>query len=400
MATKKPKKVVRKKRTPARMIRNSEFSLHNTCAWAWNRSYNIRRRPIRENPALRFGSLIHAALELRYPPGIKRGPKPAISFEKLYDKELASLEKEWGPEMIRDAEDEWVEMRQLGVEMLENYLDVYGKDEDWKVIASEMTFKVPVYSPEHPEGGYVNLIGERIPKRVILFYFVGTMDGVWQNRMDGGIRINDYKTTKNDPTKEAQGKYILDPQATAYWTWGADFLIEKGILKPREVDALDGMLYTFLRKASKDMRPKNAEGYYLNKPKKADVQAAYDLDPKMTLDDMIEAVGDEALQLGEVSANQPAPLFHREVVYRSETARDRARERAVEMAIDMEQKRRGIRPIYKSPDTGQTGHCSWCGYRDICELHEEGADWEELERASMTPWDPYDAHEVADEGKR
>lgn len=377
-ATKAPKKSARKKPTKKAkkaqppLIRTSERSLFKSCHWAWDRAYNDRLQPIQEKPALRFGTLVHAALEVRYPKGKKRGPKPAITFEKLYDKELAAIEKEWGPEMIRDSDGEWAEMKDLGIHMLENYVKVYGKDEEWEVIESEMTFKVPVYAPEHPDGfgGYMNLKGERIPKRVILFYYVGTMDGVWKNRMDSGIRINDYKTTANDPSKEGLSKSVLDEQGTAYWTWGVDFLIEKGILKPREEQALDGMLYTFLRKAYEDDRPKDpATGARLNKD-------------------------------GTISKKQPLPLFHRDIVYRSESSREKARERAVLEAVEMWQRRNGILPIYKTPETGSMGHCGWCSYRDPCELHEEGADYESMLKAGFKPWDPYSSHEIREENKR
>jgi len=360
----KTRKVKKKVRPP--MVRTSERSSWNTCRWAWNWGYNDRLKPIEERPALKFGTLVHKALEVRYPVGKRRGPKPAQTFEKEYLKACSEVEKQFGIQM-RD-EEEWVDALELGIDMLEHYLEVYGRDEEWEVVASEMTFKVPVYSPEHPEGGYTNLKGERIPKKVVLFYYVGTMDGVWRNRMSGSTCVNDYKTTANDPVKEALGKALLDEQATAYWTWGVDYLIEKNVLKPRHLESLDGMLYTMLRKSMRDDRPQNAQGHYLN-------------------------------QNGEVSKRQPPAYFHRELIYRSETDREKARERATQQAIEMAQARAGTLAIYKQPDTGSMGHCGWCGYREICELHEQDADWEALRDATMTTWDPYAAHELREEGK-
>src|SRR5213075_762041 len=115
----------------------------------WDRSFNDLLKPRREAPALRFGSLIHKALEVRYPPGIRRGPKPAPTFEKLYEKESELAHKEFG---FKDEDGEWQDLAEVGVDMLTRFLDEYGKDEEWKVIKSEMTFSTPVYSPEHPNG--------------------------------------------------------------------------------------------------------------------------------------------------------------------------------------------------------------------------------------------------------
>lgn len=366
-ASRKPR--AKRAHTPdAPLIRTSEFSSFKRCRWQWDRNYNDRLQPRTEAPALRFGTLVHKALELRYPPGIKRGPKPAATFEKLYEKELAEAEHGWG---FRDADGDWANAAELGVSMLENYVATYGRDEEWKVLGSEMTFKVPVHSPAHPDGtgGYLNLVGERVPKQVVLFYYVGTMDGVWQNRMDGGVRINDYKTTKGDPVKEALAKLTLDEQGTAYWTWGVDYLEQQGLLRPKQLQALDGMLYTFLRKAKKDERPTDARGQALNKD-------------------------------GSVSARQPGAYFHRELVYRDREQTDKARERAVHVAMEMAAVRAGVLAVYKSPGLSfPDQQCKGCGYFDLCELHEIGADWESLRDATMKPWDPYSAHEIAEEGK-
>lgn len=366
-----PKKLVKpapkKLERPKILVRTSERGNFKRCRALWDWGYNQRLKPIQESPALRFGTLVHAALEDRYPKGKRRGEHPARIFERIYDANLKQAEQEWGT----FADDEWVDARDLGVFMLEGYVEEYGKDEEWEVLASEMTFQVPVYLTddlleveeiaEHVAIGLLDpavLNGEEP-----LFYYVGTMDGVWRNRQDGGVRIIDYKTTKNDAVKEGKGKLKLDEQGTAYWTWGCDWLINERILKARDLEALDGMLYTFLRKAKRDDREKDAEGYYLNKD-------------------------------GSRSSKQPSPRFHRELVYRSESERMKARRRVVEEVLDMISIREGKAGAYKTPETGANGHCGWCPMRDICELHEAGANWEDLRDLTMNIWDPYDAHEI------
>ena len=303
-------------------------------------------------PALRFGSLVHKALELRYPPGVKRGPHPAESFERLFTENIDEVEHTFN---IR-VDEEWMDAGELGVKMLNAFIDHYGKDEEYRVIAPEQTFKVPVFNPEAP--------------RRILFYYVGTLDLVWEYRPTKRIRINDWKTVASSTNVERAGEeYVLNDQASSYWTFGVDWLRRQRLLGPADLAKLDGMTFSFLRKALPDERPTNSAGQRLN-------------------------------QNGSVSKNQPSPLFGRATIYRTEAERARTRERAIEEFREMEAARAGRLAIYKTPGTPPNSHCNWCGYRDICELHETGADWRALRDGTMVEWDPYSDHEIHEEATR
>lgn len=373
------------------LVRTSERSSFKRCRQQWHWAYNERIKPTEEAPALKFGNLIHLALEARYPKGVRRGPHPAKTFARLFDEELERIEESWG---FRDADGEWADAKELGVAMLEEYVAKYGKDEQYKVISSELTFQVPVPNP-------------RTGKTA--FYYVGTIDGVWQDRSDGAVLLNDYKTTKGDPTKF---DYLdLDDQADAYWTFGVDWLIDKGIIK---ADAkLKGMIYTYLRKAFPDERPVNPDGYRLNKPKKEVLLKEFEnrgltlpkkgsgKNGSVLVDDLIDKLGPECLMLGEVSENQPAPLFHREVIWRYNHQRELVRARAFDEVREMHLARKGELGIYKNPGGAPPlNNCRFCGYKDICQLHEVGQDWQSLRDVTMVPWDPYAAHEIQEEGKR
>jgi len=368
-ATKKRRRP-KKKAAPRPQLRTSERSSFKRCAWMWDQTYGLRLKPVEEKPALKFGTLVHAALEARYPKGIKRGPKPAETFEKIFLADPKHTEYKWGFKTYEDGEPgDWEDALHIGVSMLEMFVEKYGRDEEWEVIQSEMTFKTPVYGALDEETGLWLPAEKDAEDANYLFDYVGTIDNVLRNRMDQSVFINDWKTTGNDPVKEAQGKGVLDEQATAYWTWGAEYLIAEKILKPRDVQNLNGMLYTMLRKAKRDERPQDAKtGAYLN-------------------------------QDGTVSKRQPPPYFHRELVYRSEAERENARRRAISEFMDMTAKRNGFQAIYKTPETGPMGHCSWCPVRDVCEIHEQGGDFEELRSLTMEKWDPYSAHEIQEEGK-
>jgi hypothetical protein len=416
--TRKAKKPLGKPPKGAMLMRTSERSTFNRCRWQWGRIYGEGLKPIQEHPALRFGSLIHEALEVRYPVGIKRGPHPAQTFEKLYAADLKKNEQEWG----MFADEEWTDALELGIDMLNGYVDKYGRDEQWEVLASEMKFAVPVYMTDEMAIDNVMLVAalyqagvlteKQVQGKEPLFWYVGTMDGVWKDRSSARVRINDYKTTSGDAVKEGEAKGVLDEQATAYWTFGVDYLIAKALMKARVIEALDGMLYTFLKKSKKDDRPVNDSGYALNKPKKDAVMAYYEEEGialptagtgkngNVVLDDLIANLGDAALTLGEVSKDQPAKRFHREIVYRGQADRENARARVVEEFLEMECVKANLMPYRKTPGSSYpTLQCKGCSVRDLCEIHEAGQDWQEAKELTMIPWDPYSAHEIVEEGK-
>lgn len=360
------------------LLRTSERGAFKKCEWSWDIEFNLRLRPSGPSaPALRFGSLVHASLEKFYRPGLKRGPRPYRTFRKLYDEEVKDV---WDKFRIK-VDDEWNDAGELGEAMLKNYWDLYGKDEEYEVLATEHAFQLPI----------------RSSKGTILFYYVGTLDGVWKHRPTKKVLICDHKTAKS--IDQLVASLPQDDQAGAYWTFGVEWLYENGVLKPNQ--KLHGMLYNILRKADKDDRPKNALGQYLNQPTKEDLLAFYEgigreLPAKTSLailkDDLSSAKVDVA-QLGQVSKVQPPDLFRRHKEWRSEGNRIVQRQRTKAEMRRMKRIRRGAEPPLKAPSFG---HCGGCPVRGVCELHEAGADYEGMLKSSFGTWDPYSAHEIAE----
>lgn len=314
-------------------MRNSERALWLRCRQAHHWGYTERLKPKVEAAPLRFGSLIHGALEVRYPKGIKRGPHPTRTFKKLYD---AELEKSlaFG---FKDADGKWEDARELGIAMLDGYVEKYGMDQNYEVLATEQTFRTPI----------------RVKGRTIAFY-VGTFDGIWKDRTKRRLVIKDYKTTKNDPTKNHH--LTLDEQASTYMSFGTAWMVQQGLLKPGKFPS--HMLYTFLKKQKPWSGPTNAKGQRLT-------------------------------ATGKVAADQGGPLFHRELVYRDEYQRNYFKNRATQTISEML-----TLPVYKSPGMFT---CIGCQYRDICELDEDGADIGDLKKAAFTTWEPYASHELSEE---
>lgn len=322
------------------LVRNSERALWLRCRQAHQWAYRERLKPKVEAPHFRFGTLVHAAMEARYPVGDRRGPHPAKTFAKLYDSELKKA-MDFG---FRDEDDNWLNALDVGVAMMNGYVEQYGRDSDFTVIASEQTFKTPV-KVLLPDGS----------TRTV--NFVGTFDGVWLDRVRNRLVIKDYKTTKNDPEKN--NHLILDEQASTYMSFGVSFLHRMEILKPGVWPQY--MLYTFMKKQKPDERKKNAAGQYLNND-------------------------------GSVSKKQPTKLFHRERIHRDKATRLRYRARVVEQFAEML-----TAPVYKSP--ANPNPCGFCEFADMCEVHESGGDIDDFKKYTYGKWDPYSAHELSDERK-
>lgn len=322
-------------------VRNSERSAFLQCRWKWWGSYVINRKVKREQTALRFGDLIHQSLEAFYKKGVVRGPKPAVTFRKLYQEQIEAADA-FG---LARSDSEWRDAEELGISMMEAYYEEYGKDDLYKVLACEQQFSAPIMD----ESGVLPLtvIGKPV-------MYVGKMDGVWQNRSNKNILICDHKTT----AKISTSMLYMDEQASSYWTYGVDWLVAQGILK--DASELRGMLYNFMRKAKPDERERNELGQCLNKN-------------------------------GTVSKQQPPKLFDRHTVWRDETDRSHIRQRIAQQVAEMQRARAGDMAIYKSPGLFNM-NCNTCSFRDICELHETGSDWQEMMKLTTEKYDPYEDH--------
>lgn len=325
------------------MLRTSERSCLKRCEFDWYISYERKLRMGIPAPALRFGTLIHRSLADYYIKGTKRGKNPVRSFERHYKADMIENETIFGARV--DDDEVWINAHDLGVAMLTSYLEEYGTDPDWEVLATEQPFRVLV---QHPETGEP------------WFWYTGVVDGIWRNRISKELWIIDHKSAKS--TSDSKLAYLqLDDQAGAYWSWGVDWLTQQGILKKNQ--HLHGMMYNFLKKGMPDERPSkvlNGKRQYLNKD-------------------------------GTVSKVQPSPMFKRMPIYRDEPDRAMARLRSTIDYKRLEDLRAGRMQLSKSP--GQFT-CPMCSVRDVCELHETGQDWEGFLGQTSAPWLPYSEHEI------
>lgn len=378
------------------IIRTSERRDFKRCPQRWWWAWREGLRPKTESfGPLWFGTGIHLALEKHYVLGTERGEDPIKTW-----REYVGTQVDWIKTIVEQGETredtitQWVEAGELGEAMLKGYLEEYGLDEDWEVLAVELPFQVSIPKPG---------------TKTALVVYAGTFDLVARQISTGKVFLWDHKTAKSITL----GHLPLDDQAGAYWALATHVLRKQGILGPKE--RIHGILYNFLMKSLPDDRPRNADGKVCNQPKKEHYVEALreqyldmglDVDAEIpglgkTLEKaslaQLKAVAEEEFKLevfGEVSAKQPAKRFHREMVLRTTREMKSQVQRIGSEAAVMEMYRDGTLPLIKNP----TKDCQWdCTYRELCGLHENGADVDEYIDLVFKQEDPYAAHRPQDE---
>ncbi|AWY04499.1 RecB-like exonuclease/helicase [Microbacterium phage Gilda] len=374
-------------------MRTSERGALLGCAQKWYWAHIEELRPNRASNPLWFGSAVHVALAEWYLKGLKRGPHPAETFNKFIDGERTMLVTN------EDEEQEYYDARELGTGMLEHYVDTYGKDDSWDVIATEHAGKIVLPRPQ------MKIFGRVRPAlaRWLTYHF--TWDGIFRDLNDGQLYLMEHKTAAAIDTNHLP----LDNQAGSYWAIASRSLVKQGLIGENE--DIVGIRYNFLRKALKDTRPQDEDGLYHNQPQKqhyieallnhygedspAEEMEGWEKDlPKMTLAQLKELADaqPDLTVLGEISKSQPPAYFHREDVYRTRAERVTQIARIQDEALFSEAYRSGSLPITKRPSKD----CAWCPFRRMCELDEQG-DQEAVEafkEAMFHTESPYEVYRI------
>lgn len=357
------------------MLRTSERTDFKRCPWLWHKTWVEGVVPRKAPTWSWFGTAIHAALETYYRPGRRRSSTKKVleAFHASVGANVGRIYTEGGT--VDD--DEVVDAKDLGEAMLRGYIDHYRGDDDWEVIHTEQPFQINV--PHPTKAG-----------RFIVVY-AGTWDALMRKRSTGELWLWDHKTRKSFP-KDWSWLEIND-QAGSYLWVAKTVLVHKGILS--EDDVIEGIIFNMLRKALPDVRPRNSEGLALNKPGKQDyIDALTRKDVQIPSRATIPVLEELARQFrvhveGPVSRVQPAPLFHREEVYRTPQEVVSLAHRVQAEALAMKRFRDGRQPIYKTP----TEDCNRCKIFELCQLHEQNPqDAAEFQKHMMMKRDPYADH--------
>lgn len=278
-----------------------------------------------------------------YKPGFRRGLQPATYWDRWLTEELnqpvmagRSIRKH--DQAIGDPI--FVDARELGITMLKRYVKQYGRDSEMETLAIEQTFQFDIYDGRIKGAGPIAM-------------YAGTFDGVTYDHEDGEIYLWEHKTAQKISTAFLD----LDDQAGTYYAIATEVLKHQGILERGEY--INGVLYNYLRKAKADPREQDKRGMYLNKD-------------------------------GSVSARQPAPFFHREVIDRNPDEVQRQFRRIRDEVLLMNDVRSGRVPVIKNTNW----NCPYCPFFDMCKLDEKGnkRGVAQYRKLAYVETDPYADH--------
>jgi PD-(D/E)XK nuclease superfamily len=317
------------------IIRTSERSAFGRCAqqwwWAYRDGLKAKRKPA---DALWFGIGIHEGLAEWYLDGYERGALPSETFWDWAEDEVrwikanfADHDREWFEEPVYE------EATELGVAMLDHYIEHYGTDPHWEVLAIEQPIEIELVKDDE-----------------VIAIFKSRLDGVSINHRLGLIVLDEHKTAGQIRTAHLS----LDNQAGSYFAVATIVLRAQGILGKDEHIA--GIEYNFLRKSRPDPRERDEQGRYLNKD-------------------------------GRISKKQPPPAFLREFVDRTPREVNSQLRRLTDEVSIMNMMRAGTIPVTKTV----TYMCPSCPFYTMCVLHEKGGSaWREFRDANYVVENPYE----------
>ncbi|QXO13718.1 Cas4 family exonuclease [Gordonia phage DumpTruck] len=388
------------------MLRSSERAQFKKCpqAWWWGYVEQLRLAGSESIP-LWFGTGLHLVWAEYYIPGSKRGRNPHETWDEYCGDENFDVVR-----IITDTEDGhevFMNAKELGHIMIDEYLAEYNGDPNWYVVAPEQRIRAILPHPKDFTRPYVDLRG--------------TIDLVIRDEeKNGQLELVDHKHM----AKLAVAHLPMDEQLGGYTSVAEHALRSEGLIS--KTDTIDSIIYNVLVKAKPDPRPRDSEGRFRNQPKKADyiealVKLGHDSgdyadradDLNMSVEDMeeqdrkeltkltlpklkAEAEDCNLVVLGEISKRQGARHFHREVVTLTRKRKRRQIIRIGEDMIHMNAVRNGKLPIMKSPGE----HCAWCPFRELCELDEAGGDTDEFKGMVFNKEDPYADHREGAENSK
>jgi hypothetical protein len=288
--------------------------------------------------ALWFGIGVHIALAEWYKKGYRRGRHPADTFAEWAGDEVREIRAQHAEHNTEwYDEPKWLDAVELGTDMLTGYVDKYGKDKSWQIIAIEQQFRVRV-----------------IRENEAIAWFMSTFDGVFRSKYDGRVYLIEHKTASHIDLAYLE----LDDQAGAYWAVATAVLRAMGVLGPEETIA--GIEYNFLRKAQHDPREQNEDGLYLN-------------------------------QNGSISKRQSPPRFVRHTVERRPNEMQNQMNKLADEVAMMQAVKDGTVPLLKH---SQKDCVRFCEFWDMCRLHDHGTDnWMALANSLYVQLNPYDRYQ-------
>lgn len=332
-------------------IHVSDLSAYKECRrrWGWVSPLRMNLRPEHTKIYFIVGRAVHYSIGEWY----ENGTLPHITYD-LYMRELRKFES------IAPGDDE--EQVRIGRGVCENYhswvTSVEEPDEDWKILATEMKFKTPLY----------NLKGKKSNR----IFLAGRIDGVWEHRRTGDIWLVEFKTTAREPNPKWPQ---LDDQAAGY-CWAAEQIFGRRV---------KGMMFRFLKKRMPEPPKRIRNGKALSRAINSSLHtteklylqairelAADSLEPNATDLEIGHAAatleGDYADILDQLAMQGYEHYFAEFMTPRSPAEIKTMGRELWQVGLEMS---RDSTFIYSEPDWQR---CVRCAFREPCLLTNEGRD--------------------------
>ncbi len=341
------------------VIRTSDRIAFKRCRRAWDLGSILRQNyvPTAGRKPLEFGTAWHAALEVYYRAEtwelVRSGDpttRSAIEAATLARFGAVCLEQRTkyvddNGDLPVEAEQDFKERLELGRGMLQGYFIYALKNDNFKVIAREVDFEVPITS------GETWLTSDQGP-----VVYQGRIDGVIQDQY-GSYWIWEDKTT----SQFSDANLELDEQTGSY-AWAVSQ--ELGI-------PIKGVIYNEALKAvptapTRLQRQREGRNFSVNKKIRTTPEAF-----TLYLTEQGEPLGPYAEFIAELEAN-PNPFFRRTPVIRNQHELREMGERIYLEAQDMTDP--NLR-IYPNPSRFT---CGWCAFKQVCIAMNDGSDYEHL----------------------
>lgn len=189
------------------IVSYSELDTYRMCPLKHMLGYKERwKKPVRVGSPLSRGSLWHHVMEVHYGVIVSHYPKNGGPIpESQHSVVLAEAWEAVKPYLFDPDNGTWDEDQDTIRWMYEGYVEKYGVDNEWKIIAIEYSFLLPLPNREGQPSQYA---------------LKGKIDILAQLRKDGSFWIWDHKSAKDLPTQFA---LEIDDQFGGY-TWAMSVL--------------------------------------------------------------------------------------------------------------------------------------------------------------------------------
>lgn len=298
-----------------------------------------------------LGTIYHAGLEAYYrtlmdPAATDDDAEVAAldAFQDAYDRDIVTIEKQLGF-LWQYGLPAFREMAELGMEMLQNYLERERLDPLFdEIIAVEFRVNVAIRSPKGRKVGVLSVQTDAV------------------GRKDGILRVADHKTASRElPSAHLDLDDQLSAEVFSWWLHSNEFPTE----------AVYNVSYKKAASPPKQIKGSKTQPVKLSKDKSQGTtyelyRAEIDrlgLDPS--------DYGDILAHLKTIEISGENPLFRREVVFRTPEQMDAFGRDLYFEWLDMRQVAREPERAYPNPTPD---NCGRCPVRIICTTIQDGGD--------------------------